>query len=212
VDTDTIWRHIDEQRSDLADLFGDIDDARWSTPSLCDRWTVRDVAVHLTHAHASLPRVCIEAVRSGFRFNAMVHRMALQDNKTPAEAAVILRGMRGSRKRVPGLSPCEPLLDVLVHGQDIAVPLGIELPMPTDAAVTAARRLWGMRFPFNPQRQLRGIEFVASDTDFRVGSGRRIEAPIRDILMVFAGRPAPIDGEIRTDGRASPASGTDAPA
>jgi len=30
---------------------------------------------------------------------------------------------------------------------------------------------------------------VATDAEFRVGQGRVVEAPIRDILMTLAGRP-----------------------
>jgi uncharacterized protein (TIGR03083 family) len=195
MDSDTIWRHIDEQRSILADMFDDIDAARWSTPSLCERWTVRDVAAHLTHSHMSKPRIAVEAARSGFRFNAMVHRTAVQDARSPEQIAEALRGMRGSRRRPPGTSECDPMMDALVHGQDIAVPLGIDLPMPADAAAAAAQRLWGMRFPFNPRRQLRGIRFTATDVEFSVGQGRALEAPIRDILMVFAGRPASISAD-----------------
>lgn len=198
MDSDTIWRHIDEQRGILADLIDGVDAARWSTPSLCDGWTVRDVAVHLTHSHMSKSRMVIEAVRSGFRFNAMVHRLAVQDTRTPPQIAEALRAMRGSRKRPPGTSECDPLMDVLVHGQDIAVPLGIDLPMPAGAAVAAAQRLWAMRFPFNPQRRLHGVELVATDTDFRVGAGVTVEAPIRDILMLFAGRPSAISTQVES--------------
>jgi uncharacterized protein (TIGR03083 family) len=192
MDSDVIWRHIDQQRGRLADLFDGIDAARWATPSLCEGWTVRDVAAHLTHSHAGKGRMIVEALRSGFRFNAMVHRMAVEDSRSPAEIAVALRAMRGSRKRPPRTDERDPLMDVLVHGQDIAVPLGIDLPMPPDAAAAAAQRLWSMRFPFHPQRRLRGVELVATDADFRVGTGRVIEAPIRDILMLFAGRPSAI--------------------
>ena len=106
--------------------------------------------------------------------------------------------MRGSRKRAPGTTVCDPLMDVLVHGQDIAVPLGIDLPMPADAAVAAAQRLWRMRFPLNPQRRLRGVELVATDADFRVGTGRIVEAPIRDILMLLAGRPTTISARMNS--------------
>jgi uncharacterized protein (TIGR03083 family) len=196
VDSDTIWRHIDDQRGILADLVDGIDTARWSTPSLCDGWTVRDVAAHLTHSHMSKPRMLIEAVRSGFRFNAMVRRVAVEDTRSPAQIAIALRGMRGSRKRPPGTTQCDPLMDVLVHGQDIAVPLGIDLPMPTDAAAAAAQRLWRMRFPLNPQCRLRGVELVATDASFRVGTGCVVEAPIRDILMLLAGRPTAISARI----------------
>ncbi|MCT7656819.1 maleylpyruvate isomerase family mycothiol-dependent enzyme [Mycobacterium deserti] len=192
MDSDTIWRHVDDQRARLADLFDTVEAHRWDTPSLCEGWTVRDVAAHLTHSHMAKPRMALEAVRSGFRFNAMVYRVAVQDNRTPHQITEALRGMRGSRRRPPGTAECDPLMDVLVHGQDIAVPLGLELSMPPDAAVVAARRLWGMRFPLNPRRRLRGIELAATDADFRVGDGRRVEAPIRDIVMTLAGRPAGI--------------------
>ncbi|MGZ8813108.1 MAG: maleylpyruvate isomerase family mycothiol-dependent enzyme [Mycobacterium sp.] len=196
MQSDTIWRRIDEQRSRLADMFDDIDAAQWSTPSLCEGWTVRDVAAHLTHSHMSKQRIVVEAVRSGFRFNAMVHRTAVQDSRSPDQIAEALRSMRGSRKRPPGTAECDPMMDALVHGQDIAVPLGIDLPMPVDAAAAAAQRLWGMRFPLNPQRRLRGIRFTATDVEFSVGQGRSVEGPIRDILMVFAGRPASISADV----------------
>jgi uncharacterized protein (TIGR03083 family) len=196
MDSDTIWRHIDEQRGILADVLDGIDAARWSTPSLCKGWTVRDVAAHVTQSHMSKPRMLIAAVRSGFRFNAMVQRVAVRDTRSPAQLTAALRGMRGSRKRAPGTTECDPLMDVLVHGQDIAVPLGIDLPMPADAAAAAAQRLWHMRFPFNPQRRLRGVELVATDADFRVGTGCAVEAPIRDILMLLAGRPTSISARI----------------
>lgn len=192
MDSDTIWRHVDEQRASLADMIDGVDPDLWQTPSLCEGWTVRDVAAHLTHSHMSKPRMVREAIRSGFRFDAMVHRVAVQDRRTPREIADALRGMRGSRRRPPGTVECDPLMDVLVHGQDIAVPLGIERRMPVDAAVVSARRLWAMRFPLNPQRRLRGTELVATDADFRVGAGRRVEAPIRDILMTLAGRPSSV--------------------
>ena len=196
MDADAIWRHIDEQRGIVADMVDGVDSARWSTPSLCEGWTVRDVAAHLTHSHMGKPRMLIEAVRSGFRFNAMVHRVAVEDTRSPAQLATALRGMRGSRKRPPATTACDPLMDVLVHSQDIAVPLGIDLPIPADAAAAAAERLWGMRFPLNPQRRLCGVELVATDADFRAGTGRIVEAPIRDILMLLAGRPTAISARV----------------
>ena len=101
----------------------------------------------------------------------------------------------------PGTSACEPLIDVLVHGQDITVPLGIEWPMPTDAAAAAAERVWGMGFPFHAQRRLRDVELVGADADFHLGEGRRIEAPIRDILMEVAGRPSSISPAITASDR-----------
>ncbi|MFT8180273.1 maleylpyruvate isomerase N-terminal domain-containing protein, partial [Mycobacteroides chelonae] len=51
MDTDVMWAHIDAGRSGVADMLSSLTPEQWSVPSLCDGWTVRDVAVHLTQAH-----------------------------------------------------------------------------------------------------------------------------------------------------------------
>ena len=81
MDRDTVWQHVDGQRLEIADLIESIDardPALWSTPSLCDGWTVGNVAAHLTHSTITMPRMLLEAARSGFRFNALVHRLAVR--------------------------------------------------------------------------------------------------------------------------------------
>jgi hypothetical protein len=80
------------------------------------------------------------------------------------------------------------LIELLVHGQDITVPLGIDRPMPVAAAVEAANRLARMKFPLNALARLDGIRMMATDADFAAGEGREVRAPIRDIVMVLAGR------------------------
>ncbi len=191
-----IWRTIDEQRAGLADLLEGLDARQWTTPSLCEGWRVRDVAAHLTHSHMGLGRVVIEAVKSGFRFDPMIKRLALEDNRSQVEIVAALRAMVGSRRRIAGSSEIDPLIDVLVHTQDIVEPLGIDRTMPSDAAAAAAKRLWDSRFPINPQRRLKGIRLTATDADFAVGDGYDVHAPIRDILMVLTGRRTSISDDI----------------
>lgn len=195
MDRDTVWKHIDEQRRGMADLIEQIDadnPAAWDTPSLCTGWTVRHVAAHLTHSTISAPRMLLEAARSGFRFNAVVNRMAVTDSRPPAELAAALRAVVGTRRHPPGTTELDPLTDVLVHAQDICVPLGIHRPMPVDAAVAAAERVWGMGFPFRARKRLAGTRLVATDADFSAGEGREVAAPIRDLLMLLTGRPAAV--------------------
>ena len=87
----------------------------------------------------------------------------------------------------------EPLTDVLVHGQDIAVPLGLEREMPVEAAAFAARRVWTAIFPFFPQRRLTGLELVADDSDLRVGRGAPVRGRTQDLLLLLTGRYARVD-------------------
>ncbi len=188
-----VWQHIATQRRELADLIEALDAEEpdcWSTPSLCVGWSVRDVAAHLTHSTLPAPRILFEAARSGFRFNAVVDRMARADRRPPARIAEALRADAESRRHPPGTSSMEPLIDLLVHGQDLCVPLGIDRAMPDDAAVAAARRVWGMGFPFQARRHLAGMRLVATDVEFEVGEGRAHHAPIRDLLMQMTGRQA----------------------
>lgn len=191
MNADEIWRNVDEQRAELADLIEGLDARQWATPSLCDGWRVGDVAAHLTHSHMPAGRVIVEAVKSGFRFDPMIRRLAIEDTRSPREIATALRAMVGSRKKVLGTSVEQPLIEVLTHGQDMAVPLGIDLPMPTGAAVAAAIRLAGMKFPMNGLAQLDGVRLVATDADFAAGEGQEVSAPIRDIVMILAGRAQP---------------------
>lgn len=191
MDHDTVWQHIDDQRREVAHLI-DTFDARtpsaWDTPSLCAGWTVRNVAAHLTHSTIGTPRMLLEAARSGFRFNAVVNRLAVTDGRSPAELAASLRAMVGTRRHPPGTTDIEPLIDVLVHAQDICVPLGIDRPMPVDAAVAATERVWDMGFPFRAQKRFADTRFVAVDADFAAGDGREVAAPIRELLMLLTGR------------------------
>ncbi|UXA15604.1 maleylpyruvate isomerase family mycothiol-dependent enzyme [Mycobacterium sp. SMC-8] len=191
MDSNAVWHHIDTQRSELADLLDEIDagdPALWDSPSLCAGWTVRNVAAHLTHSTISTPRMLVEAARSGFRFNAVVNRMAVTDARTPAEIAANLRAVVGSRRHPPGTTALEPLIDVLVHTQDICIPLGVDRPMPVDAAAAAAERVWATGFPFHARRRLAGTRLVATDADFVAGDGREVAAPISALLLLMTGR------------------------
>ncbi len=190
MDDTQIWAYIDEQRADLADFLDTLTPQQWATPSLCPGWTVREVAVHITQSTTNWGRLTFELARSGFRFNAVTLRMARDDRRTPQQITEALRAMVGGRRRPPGTAPADPLMDVLVHGQDIAVPLGVRRTMPIPAAVVAAERVWTMGFPFNARKRFRNVAFTATDADFRVGSGDEVRAGIQDILMTLSGRRA----------------------
>jgi hypothetical protein len=99
-----------------------------------------------------------------------------------------LRQHAGSRK-IPVVSdPRNVLFDVLVHVQDIAIPLGIDLPMPVVPAAAGATRVWSMGWPFWARRRLRGLRLRASDTDWSAGAGAELQRPIGMLLLLLTGR------------------------
>lgn len=188
MDDGEIWTHIDAQRAALADFLDTLTADQWVAPSLCEGWSVREVAAHLTHSTQSRPRMALEVVKSGFRFNAMMSRLAREDPRSPDELVAALRAMVGNRRRPPGTAVADPLTDVLVHAQDIAIPLGVDRTMPVALAAVAARRLWCMGFPYHARKRFAGTRLQATDADVAVGEGRVIEAPVRDIVLALSGR------------------------
>jgi uncharacterized protein (TIGR03083 family) len=209
MDTDGVWRAIDAERAGLADLLDDLTPAEWATPSLCSGWRVRDVAAHLTLSHMRPATAVREALRARGNYDRMVHDSAVRQAALPCdEFPRRLRAMVGSRRKVPFVAPLVPLLDVLVHGQDIARPLGRDRPMPLDAAVTAADHVWSMGWPFHAQRRLRGLHLAATDAAWSAGDGLAVEGPISALLLLMTGRDAAID-ELAGEGVGALAGGTD---
>ena len=189
MDRDEVWRTIDEQRSELADLMETFTEAEWATPSLCEGWRVREVAAHLTLAHTTLRQGLGPAIRARGGFNRMIYQTAMVQAELPVEDyPVLLRAMVGSRRKAPFITDLEPMIDQLVHGQDMVVPLGRSREMPPEAAATAAQRAWSMGFPFGAKKRLRGFTLAATDHPWTVGAGPVVEGPIRALLMLVTGR------------------------
>lgn len=202
MDQDAVWTVIGSERRSLADLLEGLDPVALATPSLCDAWTVLGVGAHLTLSPLSRPPdVLVAFWRARGSFDRAVALATESVLDHPVEQVVHdLRRTSTMRTHPIGTTHREPLIDVLVHGQDIAIPLGLEREMPVQAAVFAARRVWTSIFPFFPQRRLAGLELVADDSDLRVGRGMPVRGRTQDLLLLLTGRYARID-RLTGDGR-----------
>jgi uncharacterized protein (TIGR03083 family) len=188
MDSNTVWQHIDNERTWVADLLTSLPGAAWNQPSLCEGWTVRDVGAHLALSHARVRDLLWPAVRTGLRYNPMIRYSALHSRLAHDEIIAALRGFVGSRKKAPIVSEFEPLLDILVHTQDICVPLGIDHPMPVDAAAAAANRVLALRGPMRLWKPPSGMRLVATDSDWSYGDGVVVRAPLQSHLLTLTGR------------------------
>lgn len=194
MDDTRMWQTIDSERAATADLLAGLTEVEWTYPSLCEGWTVREVAAHLSLSHRISVGAAFKAfVRARGSFNRLVDQTARDEARRPtAELVSELRGAVGLHRLAPGQTLKNALLDVLVHTQDIALPLGVERHMPADAAVVVADDLWRMGFPFHARRRLAGHRLTATDADWSVGEGAEISGPIEALVMLLAGRTATI--------------------
>jgi len=194
MDDTRMWRTIDSERAATADLLAGLTDVEWTYPSLCEGWTVREVAAHLSLApRMKIGKTLGAFVRARGSFNQMVDQTARAEARRPTDELVAeLRGIVGSRKLAPGQSLKNALMDVMVHSQDITLPLGVERHMPVEAAVVAADDLWRIGFPFHARRRFAGHRLVATDADWSAGEGAEIRGPIEALVMLLAGRTATI--------------------
>ena len=190
MDEELQWAHIARARRELADLLAGLTPDQWQTPSLCDGWRVRDVAAHvaMTSHPPRLGASLKTLLRARGSFNRFNHDLAVEYPATPTDLVADLRGRADSR-RLPVVTNVHNILpDVLVHSQDIAVPLGRELDQPGEALRAAADRVWSMGWPFRARRRLRGVRLQATDHDWAAGSGAELSGPLSSLLLVLTGR------------------------
>lgn len=198
MNDDEVWAVIDLQRQRTADLLDQLSDEEWRQPSLCQGWTIRDVAAHLTLQQVGLGSAIVLALshpRGLGNVNRMIHLSARSRAERPVDQLITqIRSTIGSRRHNIGLSNLETLTDILVHGQDIAIPLHRELEMPTAAVAVVATRVWkqrgGSKARVFRDLPIGGFRLTATDVAWSVGEGPEIQGPIAAILLLFAGRPA----------------------
>lgn len=206
---DELWAAVDERRRGVVDLLTDLSPAEWRQPSLCAGWSVRDVAAHLSlQPMRPTPGLVLDMVRARGNTNRLIRDTARRRAAYPTAdlIATIASGI-GARRPNPGLTVHEALIDLLVHEQDIALPLGRHVEMPPQPAAAVASWVWSYADSPGGRRKLRvfradsprtGFRFVATDTDWAAGTGPEIRGSIGSLLLLLTGRSsalAQVDGE-----------------
>ncbi|MFF3890417.1 maleylpyruvate isomerase family mycothiol-dependent enzyme [Streptomyces sp. NPDC001914] len=205
------WSAVRATRLRIADLLEQLTPAEWEQESLCQGWRVRDVAGHL----ALVPTVTTwnmiaAAPRARFspdRINTALARR--HGSRDPADLIATIRAHADTRRTAKALDTRNALFDAVVHGQDIALPLARQLPVPAEHSRDALLRVWSMGWPFHAERRLASFTLRATDTDWTVGDGPEITGPALALLLLSTGRTARLDA-LQGDGidqlRTSPAN------
>jgi uncharacterized protein (TIGR03083 family) len=190
-----LWPTTTAARRALLATFEQLGDDQWGIQSLSKGWTVREVLAHLTlAAHPPAWRYGVAVVGAWGSFDKANHALAVADAQRPVDE--LLSGYRAVADRrfsPPGWPDAAPLSDVLLHGLDVQIPLGL----PTDQPATDYEPVMGLLLSrtgrsFTSRGRPR-IRWVATDHDWSQGEGGEVRGALADLALTAAGRSARLE-------------------
>ena len=180
--------HLRAERTDVAELLSSLPASDWQQPSLCEGWSVLDVAAHLASAVGLSRRgLMMRTLRYGAGSDKANSRSAAafaENGQTALARAIADPDLLGLGYFQPRWAVCE----TVVHHQDIRRALGRSRSIPAERLTIAIDVLLAMPFLTGRTRDQRRISVVAPDIHLERGSGPELRGPGEAVLMVLAGR------------------------
>lgn len=185
-----IWPLVHAEREALIHDLAQLTDDQWTTPSLCEGWSVHDVAAHLVdNAKATGPGLVWAMVRARFDFDRQNDQgMRRERGATPGETLGRLREVAG-RTTGPPVSLDSRLVEEVLHGEDIRRPLGVRHGYAPEAVVRSLDYQVRTSVAMGGGRQIAAkVGLRATDADIAIGEGPEVTGPAVSLLMVISGR------------------------
>lgn len=177
------------ERSDLADFLATLAPQDWQAPSLCSRWTVKDVVAHVVSYEELGPLGLVRRFAKGWVVRANQVGVDEYSALSAPQLLAFLRDHLQPRGLTAGFGGMIALVDGTIHHQDIRRALGRPRSIPHDRL----RRVLQL-VPGNPRlgagRRIRGLRLRATDVDWVHGDGPEVSGPGEALLMTMSGRRA----------------------
>ncbi len=189
-----LWELIHTERAALADDLAGLDEEQWQLHTLSTAWTVEQAVAHLTAGASTGFWAWIRSI-VGAGFNADRHNQRRLEERlgpTPAGTLEQFRTTIDSTVSPTGTLPAW-LGEVVIHGEDIRVPLGLRRTYPDEVLVTLLEFFEKSNFTVPSKARARGLTLVARDVGHWVGAGPEVEGTALDLIMAMAGRPVPAE-------------------
>ncbi|OIN80543.1 maleylpyruvate isomerase family mycothiol-dependent enzyme [Mycobacterium malmoense] len=189
------------ERTDLQAFLATLTPRDWEAPTLCTRWSVKDVVAHMI----SYEELGTLGLLKRFAKGRIVRANQVGVDEFAALSPQQLLEFLGNHLTPQGLTAgfggMIALVDGTVHHQDIRRSLGRPRTVPADRL----QRVLGL-MPGNPRlgagRRIRGLRLRATDIDWAHGRGPEVTGPGEALLMAMAGRPAALT-DLAGPGRAT---------
>jgi uncharacterized protein (TIGR03083 family) len=183
-----------DERVEFASFLEGLTPEQWARPTLCDKWRVREVAIHTVSydelSTAGLVRRFLKGRLSTDRINAV--GVADYADRTPEQIVAMIRANFEPHGLTGGFGGRIALTDGMIHQQDIRRSLGMPRTIDPERLHTAldfARFAPTIRGAW----RARGIRLRATDIDWAYGDGPEVRGSGEALLMAMAGRRAALD-------------------
>lgn len=185
------WKHIHAERAAMADTLAGLTPEQWAHPSWCEGWTVQQTAGHvLAAAEQTVPNFYKELLAARFRFNVFTDRGAKRLGALPADELVHRLRLRTTTTNHPPAPVMAMLGEIIVHGEDIRRPIGLEHQSPASALVAVADSWKGSNLLIGAKRRIAGLRLRATDAEWSHGDGPEVAGPLQSLLLAMTGRKA----------------------
>ena len=183
-----------DEREGFASFLDGLTPQQWDSPTLCEQWTVREVAVHTVSydelSTADLVGRFLKGRLNTDRINAI--GVADYADRSPEQVVAMIRANTGAHGLTAGFGGRIALTDGMIHQQDIRRSIGIPRTIDPERLRTAldfARFAPTIRGAW----RARGVRLIATDLQWAYGKGPEVRGPGEALLMVMAGRRDALD-------------------
>ncbi|OBB42131.1 maleylpyruvate isomerase family mycothiol-dependent enzyme [Mycobacterium sp. 852002-51961_SCH5331710] len=178
-----------DERADLASFLAGLTPDEWHHPSLCTRWTVKDVVAHVVSYEELGTAGLLKRFAKGMVVNANQVGVDEFASLTPDELLAYLNRHLYPSGLTARLGGTIGFVDGTIHHQDIRRALGRPRTIPADRLARILPLI-----PGNPRlgagRRIRGLRLRATDVDWTHGQGPEVTGPGEALMMAMTGRPA----------------------
>jgi uncharacterized protein (TIGR03083 family) len=181
------------ERRHMADLFAGLTREQLARQSLCDAWTIHEVAAHLaTYLRFGQLKIlgCMLAYAGDFAPGNQ--KLARWYARRPTADLIQSLRRNAESRTTPPRSGYDPMLaDLILHDLDVRIPLGIPRQIPEDRLAVTFNLLGTVLSPgFAIGSRLHGLRFETTDTGWTTGAGAVVRGPAEAVVLAMSGRTA----------------------
>ena len=183
-----------DEREEFAALLDGLTPQQWNSPTLCEKWTVREVAVHTVSYDELTTAGLVSRFLRGWLNTDRINAIGVADyaHTTPEQITAMIRANVEPHGLTGGFGGRIALTDGMIHQQDIRRSIGVPRTIDPERLRTAldfARFAPTIRGAW----RARGVRLVATDLDWVYGKGPEVQGSGEALLMAMAGRRAALE-------------------